>query len=101
MNKKVIIRKKPEKELDYGSYQPIYGDIYHLLRYSTKTPDQIRFVTYFERPRFAGVNGNPIFFSDNQQFRVAIDYTIIYPKVYVKKSVPLDMVRDIQLCYIQ
>jgi len=77
-------------ELDYGSYQSQYGTMYHLLLDRLGSAEGVRFVNGEDcNPKFLTVGGNPVFFNWDKEFCVALDYTVIFPKVYVRKSVLL------------
>ena len=75
-------------ELDYRLYENAFGTMYHLLLDRAASEDGVRFVNDTDKTRYAAVNGSPIFFDWDQEFRIAIEFTIMYPKIYVKKSIP-------------
>jgi len=72
---------------NYKSYEILYGDMYHLLLNKLGTTTGIKFVSNSNYPLFASLLYGPVFFDSDKNFRIAIDYTIVYPKIYVKKSV--------------
>lgn len=74
---------------DFKAYEELYGDMYHLLLNKLDEGTRIKFVSDSNYPAFATLLGNPVFFDFDKKFRMAIDYTIIYPKIYVKKSIPV------------
>lgn len=93
---------KKEKELDFAIYQEAFGKMYHLIRYTKTSPDNVRFVHYSENPKYTAINGRPIFFSDTKELCIATEYTIIYPKVYVRRYVPMGAIdiEELQNAYI-
>lgn len=94
------LRKK--KEFDFKGYESEYGDMYHLvLDRPTDSDASIKYVSGSDYPKFAGVEGRPIFFSWDKEFRIATEYVIMYPKVYVKESEPLTSKANLSRCYIQ
>jgi hypothetical protein len=87
---------------DYKKLENQYGKMYHLLLDKVTEESGVRFVHGTDYPKFAGVEYNPIFFDENKNFRVAVDYIIVYPKIYVRTSIPvvknhLPIIR----CYLQ
>ena len=94
--------KRKTKKLDYISLEPQYGAMYHLvLDRPTDADESVRYVSDDDKPMYATVQGNPIFFNWDKEFRVALDYTIIYPKIYVKESEPYTLRTKLERNYIQ
>lgn len=78
-----------EVELDYKAYENQYGEMYHLLLDRWDAFECVKFVADKDHPKFAAYHNLPIFFDKDQNFRIAVKYTIVYPKVYVEDSVML------------
>lgn len=77
---------------DFKKFEGQYGDMFHLLLNldkATPGPD-IRFVSEHDQPMFTGIDGHPVFFDHDKNFKLATDFIIIYPKVYVRASIMLD-----------
>lgn len=75
--------------------------MYHLLLDRKYQEDRVKYVSDKDYPKYATVNGEPVFFNFDKEFRIAIEYTIIYPKIYVKKSKPYRIKDKIKRSYIQ
>lgn len=73
---------------NYRLFEPEFGTMFHLL-IDKQTEEGIKFVSDHNYPKFASIDSNPIYFDDHKNFRIATDFTIIYPKVYVRDSIPL------------
>jgi len=81
---------KKRTDLDYSKYEhQLKGKMFHLLL-EVKDPltDKIRFASFYDKGQYSGANGNPVFFN-GEIFLEALDYDIVYPKVYVRDAVPL------------
>lgn len=77
-------------DLDYIKYESQYGVMYHLLLDRIGTNTGVRFVNGDDpNPKFITVCGKPVFFNWDKEYCIALDYTIIFPKLYVKKAVLL------------
>ena len=77
---------------DFRAYESEYGQMFHLLLTTDGTvseKDKVKFVSDHHHPKFSSVEGYPIFFDHDKEFRLAVDYVIMYPKVYVRTSIPL------------
>lgn len=74
-------------ELDFLLYEKAFGTMYHLL-IDKSSKDGVRFVNDTDNKTYATVNGSPVFFNWDKEFRIAIEFTIMFPKIYVKKSIP-------------
>lgn len=72
-------------ELDYRSYEKEYGEMFHLVLDRIDTNGQLKFVADKDYPKYATVDNNPLFLNFDKELCIAVEYTIIYPKVYVKK----------------
>lgn len=66
--------------------------MFHLLLNLNKSIDDtnIRFVGSHDFPKFAAIEGHPVFFDNDKNFKLATDFTIVYPKVYIRESIPLE-----------
>lgn len=80
------------KITNFKEYEESLGTMYHLIL-DTLDPlivNKIRFVDNKDFPTYLGSNGNPIVYLHlDKIYLVAEDFTIIYPKVYIKRSRPL------------
>jgi hypothetical protein len=88
--------------MDFRSYEQIYGKMYHLLLDRKGKDNGVRFVADHDYPKFASYEYHPVFFDDDKNFRIATDFTIIYPKIYVRESIPV--VKNhlpIERCWLQ
>ena len=75
--------------------------MYHLiLDTPTDSDASAKYVSDKDYPKYAGVDGKPIFFNWDKEFRVATDFVIMYPKVYVKASEPLTSLSNLSRSYI-
>jgi len=74
-----------QKGINYRALAKAYGVMYHLL---VLTKTEVKFASSHNKPKYAGLNGNPIFIFDNEVHE-AIDYVIVYPKLYVTTSMRL------------
>lgn len=94
--------RRKKKEFDFKEHEAKYGDMYHLvLDRPTDSDSSIRYVSDKDHPKYAGVNGDPLFFNWDKEFRIATEYVIMYPKVYVKASKPFKPDEILKRCYIQ
>jgi len=80
--------KKKNEDLPFADYQDQFGKMYHLTLYVKNAPEQLRFVHYSNQ-RYTTYNGYPIFYSENKEFCMALDYTIVFPKIYVRRYRPI------------
>ena len=88
--------------MNFRGLEARFGEMYHLILDLKGTSDGVRFVAEHDFPKFASIDYHPIFFDSEKNFRIATDYTIIYPKVYVRHSIPV--VRNhlpLERCQIQ
>ena len=78
------------------------GVMYHLLIDRINSVNGIKYVKEADKGKYSSISLGPIFFNWNQEFHIALDYTIVYPKIYVKSSVQLLAVdiSDISRSYI-
>jgi hypothetical protein len=98
----LLMGRKKKKEFDFKKYEDLYGDMYHLvLDRPSDSDESIKFVSDTDYPKFAGVDGNPLFFNWDKEFRIATDYVIMYPKVYVRASEPFNTKKQLTRCYVQ
>ena len=77
--------------LDYKEFEEDFGDMYHLVIDRINTDDGVRFVHDGDGGRYASIDGAPVFFGEDQEFHVALEYTIIYPKIYILDSEHMKM----------
>ena len=61
----------------------------------------LKFASIREFPKYASIDNCPIFFGKDGNFRIALTYTIIYPKVYVRRSAIVSPYDKISVAYIQ
>ena len=73
------------EELDYRSFEKEFGEMFHLVLDRIDTNGQLKFVADKDYPKYATVDNQPIFLNFDKELCTAVDYTIVYPKVYVKK----------------
>ena len=99
MTKKVIRRKKP---LDYTEYTKDFGTMYHLvLDVESFDKKSIRFCSAHDKDKFLTINDFPIFFTPVDGFLMAIDYTIVYPKIYVRSYKPISDTYGMKRAFLQ
>lgn len=77
------------KDFNYRELEEKYGKMYHLLLPKANKDKGVKFVSDHNHPKFASIDSKPIFFNDDKEFCLALNYVIIYPKVYVIKSIKL------------
>ena len=88
-------------QLSYIDYQKDYGRIFHLILDVNDFDDStIKFCAYHNKGKFLSINDFPIFYTASHGFLMAIDYTIIYPKIYVKKYKEFDYKTKLKRSYI-
>jgi hypothetical protein len=89
--------------MDYTLYEKMYGNMYHLLLNRVGTDKGIKYVRSNKSFGYLSVDNFPIFFNMHKEFCVALDYTIIYPKIYVAQSVKLSeyQVKSLSRSFIQ
>jgi hypothetical protein len=78
--------------MDKEALEEQFGLMYHLIldrNDFSKGARLIKFVSAKDYPKFASVDNNPIIFGRDKMFYVATEYTIIYPKVFVRAYKPL------------
>jgi hypothetical protein len=78
-----------EESFDYRELETDYGKMYHLLLDLHGAKGGIRFVASHDHPKFASIEYHPVFFDENKNFRIATDFIIVYPKIYVRQSIPV------------
>ena len=92
---------KKQQDLNYSSYSKEYGDMFHLILdvedFKTKG---IRFCSLHDKGKYLTLNEYPVFYTHTQGFLVAIDYTIVYPKIYVKTSKAIIDIHGLKRSYI-
>ena len=76
------------KVKDYKKLEEKLGTMYHLLLNRFDEATTIKFCADAHYPKFATIHDQPVFFDHDKNFMLAIDYTIIYPKIYVKHAIP-------------
>lgn len=95
------MNKKQKDEFNFKLYEKALGTMYHLiLDRPTDSGESVKYVSCDDKPLYATVNGNPVFFNWDKEFRIATEYTIMYPKIYVKASKPYKVRQSLERCYI-
>lgn len=89
-----------EKELDYASFQAQYGQMFHLILYRKR--DGARYVSFHDK-KYSAINNYPLFYNEKRELCLATSFTIIFPKIYIRKYMILShfFKYEIQTTYIQ
>jgi hypothetical protein len=89
------------EEIDYPALQKDYGTMYHLILDSLDKGGSIRYASVVQYPKYATINGHPVFYLPlDKQFFIALDYTIVYPKIYVRKYMEVESLNGLKRSYL-
>lgn len=85
--------------MNYPKLVNRFGKLYHLLYpIEGEAPKFLK----EHHEYFAGCQGRPIYLdTDTKQIRIALEYTILVPKIFVTKSIPYELKYGMHKLFMQ
>jgi hypothetical protein len=78
---------KNESGLNYEDFESTLGELFRLIIVNTESQSGYSYCSSESEVEYSTFKGSPLFFDAQGNFRLATDYSIVFPMIYVRTSI--------------